>query len=68
MVYNFVYSLKDCICLLIDMVVTCSWFVFNAIIVIHLLELTFYQRSTSCVRPGHVMVFLIVLSVLVCPG
>jgi hypothetical protein len=26
------------------------------------------QRSTSCVRPGHVMVFLIVFSVLVCPG
>jgi hypothetical protein len=24
--------------------------------------------STSCVRPGHVMVFLIVFSVFVCPG
>jgi hypothetical protein len=24
--------------------------------------------STSCVRPGHFMVFLIVFSVLVCPG
>jgi hypothetical protein len=26
------------------------------------------QCSTSCVRPGHVMVFLMVFSVLVCPG
>jgi hypothetical protein len=24
--------------------------------------------SKSCVRPGHIMVFLIVFSVLVCPG
>ena len=27
-----------------------------------------HKRSTSCVRPGHVIVFLIVFSVLVCPG
>jgi hypothetical protein len=26
------------------------------------------QCSTSCVRPCHVMIFLIVVSVLVCPG
>jgi hypothetical protein len=26
------------------------------------------QSSTSCVRPGHAMVFLIVFLVLVCPG
>jgi hypothetical protein len=26
------------------------------------------QCSTSCVRPGHVMVFLIVFSAFVCPG
>jgi hypothetical protein len=26
------------------------------------------QCSTSCVRPSHVMVLLIVFSVLVCPG
>jgi hypothetical protein len=26
------------------------------------------QESTSCVRPSHVMVFLIAVSVLVCPG
>jgi hypothetical protein len=35
---NFVYSLNDCICF---WVVTCSWFVFNVIIVTHLFELMF---------------------------
>jgi hypothetical protein len=25
------------------------------------------QCQTSCIRPGHIMVFLIVFSVLVCP-
>jgi hypothetical protein len=42
-VSNFVYSLNDCICF---WVVTFSCFSFNAIIVIHLLELTFEFSHT----------------------
>jgi hypothetical protein len=58
--YNFVYLLNDCICVWINGV-TCSWFDFNAIIVTHLLKLTFEfahivkdnrLRSRETCQPG----------------